>query len=115
MTKNPCLHRGSGSKLLGTPESEHSDFCFLRKLPGPKSNTIILFISFFDTGMRATMNFISDPDEMKNLEQMLEKQFGHLPRYFDVLFRVSGYSRTAFKISVEQLHEINPQKLKIWE
>ena len=102
-------------KLLGTPDSEHSDFCFFRKLPGPRNNTIILFMSFFDTGMRATMNFISDPNEVKGLEQVFVRQFGHVPKYFDVLFKVSGYSRTAFKIGVEHLHEINPQKPQIWE
>lgn len=102
-------------KLLGTPDSEHSDFCFFRKLPGPRNNTIILFVSFFDTGMRAAMNFISDPNEVKGLEQVFVRQFGHVPKYIDVLFKVSGYSRTVFKIGVEHLHEINPQKPQGWE
>jgi hypothetical protein len=102
-------------KLLGTPELAHSDLCLLRKIPGPKNNTIILFATFFHTGIRATMDFVGNPDNVKGLEEMFTQKVGHVPRYFDVLFRVSGYSRTAYKINVEHLHAIDPQTLKIWE
>jgi hypothetical protein len=102
-------------RLLGIPDSAHSDYCFFRKMPGPGNNTIILFMSFFDTGMRATMSYMNDPSEMHSLEGKFVNQFGHVPRYFDVLFRVSGFSRTAYKIIPEHLHEIDPTKLEIWE
>ncbi len=101
--------------LFGEPGSEHSDYCLLRKIPGPNNNTIIMFISFFDTGMRAAMNFINNNDEIKQLETSLVNKFGTVPKYFDVIFKVSGYSRTALKIHVEEMHMIDPAKLKIWE
>ena len=101
--------------LFGEPGIEHTDYCVLRKIPGPGNNTIILFLSFFDTGIKATLNLLNNADEISKLESMFKNKYGEVPQYFDVVFKVSGYSRTALKIGVEHIHKINPQKMGIWE
>ncbi len=100
--------------LEGYPQIKHSDYCLFRKVPGPKGNTIILFVSFFESGMSSTANYMTDSKQLNKLEQIFKRRFGHVPQYFDCVFRISGLKRTALTIHLEYLSEINPQTLKIW-
>lgn len=98
----------------GEPGLEHIDYCLFRKIPGPNKNTIYLFISFFEAGISVATQYMLDENNLNNLEEMMKKKFGYMPEYFDVLFESRGYSRTAFKTSIEYMRPISPNKLPIW-
>ncbi len=101
-------------KQIGNPAKESVDYCLFRKLPGPNNNTIYMFISFFKHGLSAGINFMLQEKSLIELQKLLEKKYGKTPEYFDVLFKSTGYSRTAFKTSVEYIHKTDPTKLNIW-
>ena len=101
--------------LFGEPDSAHSDYCLLRKIPGPNKTIIIMFIAFFDTGIHAAMNSLNDPEKSKILEKRFIQKYKEVPTYFDILLKVSGYSRTGYNIQIADLHKIDPAKLKIWK
>jgi len=100
--------------LKGFPEIKHSDYCLVRKIPGPKNNTIILFVSFFESGMSSASNYMTNPRTLQKLEKLFKQKYGTMPRYFDCLFKISGLERTALTIRVEYFTKIEPPELKIW-
>ncbi len=101
-------------KQIGAPDKESVDYCLFRKLPGPNNNTIYMFISFFQHGMSAAMNNMLNEKELKKIYETFVEKYESTPEYFDIIFKSSGYSRTAFKTSIEYIHITDPKKLKIW-
>ncbi|HHM23972.1 MAG TPA: hypothetical protein ENJ23_02930, partial [Bacteroidetes bacterium] len=99
--------------LSGNPEKEHSDYCFVSKLRGPNGNTILLFVSFFETGMIGAVQYMTDPQSLDRLKTQFQQRFGEFPPYFEILFKTSGFSRTAFTTHVVYLDKINPESF-VW-
>lgn len=97
----------------GYPQDEHTDFCLVRKIPGPNHNTIILFVSFFEAGLAGAVEQLTNPESLAALDQAFERRLKKKPRYFDILFKTSGYSRTAFTTRIEYIDEIDPN-INIW-
>ncbi len=100
--------------LKGFPEIKHSDYCLVRKIPGPKNNTIFLFISFFESGMSSTSNYMTNPQSLAQLVKLFKNKYGSMPEYFNCVFQISGLERTALTIRVAYFDKIDPSKLKIW-
>ncbi len=100
--------------LKGFPEIKHSDYCLVRKIPGPKNNTIFMFISFFESGMSSASNYMTNPRTLQKLEKLFKQKYGTMPRYFDCLFKISGLERTGLTIHVAYFAPINPKELHIW-
>ncbi|NOY77160.1 MAG: hypothetical protein GXO76_04755 [Calditrichaeota bacterium] len=99
--------------LNGNPEKEHSDYCFVSKVQGPHHNTLLLFISFFETGIIGATQYMTDPKSLHTLETKFKTRFGTFPPYFKILFKTSGFSRTAFTTHIVYFDRINPEKT-IW-
>lgn len=85
--------------LKGEPDEEHIDYCLIRKIYGPNQNTIILFISFFETGMAGGANASTEPELLEKVAHSFQNG-NTFPPYFDVLLKVSGFSRTAFNLEI---------------
>jgi len=100
--------------LEGYPKIRHTDYCLVRKIPGPKNNTILLIISFFETGISQASTYMTNPTNLHDLEKAFEDKYGEMPTYFDCLFKVSGLERTGLTIQIEYLSRIAPQRLNIW-
>ncbi len=98
--------------LSGNPEKHHSDYCFVSKIRGPHHNTILLFISFFETGIIGATNYMTDPKSLQNLTKMFTKRFGNFPPYFQVLFKTTGFSRTAFTTHIVYFNRIRPETIE---
>ena len=97
--------------LNGYPEIEHSDYCFVTKRPGPNNNTIILFISFFESGMIGAINYMTKTETLKELDSIFVNKYGSCPKYFDILFKTTGFSRTAFTTSIAYVNKVNPDDI----
>ena len=100
--------------LEGYPQIKHTDYCLVRKIPGPKNNMILMIISFFETGMSRTSTYLTDTQNLKVLQEKFSRKYGQMPKYFDCLFKVSGLERTGLTIQTEYLSEIDPQQINIW-
>jgi len=97
----------------GAPEVEHIDYCLVRKIPGPNHNTVLLFVSFYEIGVFAAVNYMTADETLTEIEQVFEKKEGGMPAYFDVMFRITGHSRTAFTTHIEFINKIDPNT-DIW-
>jgi len=98
----------------GEPGFEHVDYCLFRKIPGPNKNTIYMFISFFKASISVSAQYMLNEENLNELSKMMKEKYGDVPMYFDVLFKSRGYSRTAFKTSVEFTRKITAENMDIW-
>lgn len=81
----------------------------LTKLPGPNRNTYLFIISHFEMGRNYLTHKLLDKSFLDELDQMLMQNCGAIPRYFEVLYKVEGVTRSGFH------HEIlYANKLSIW-
>lgn len=92
----------------GTPDSEHTDYCLVRKLPGPNNNTIFMFISFHATGTAGAVNYMTNKKTLEELENILSDKFVNVPPYFDIIFKSTGYARVVFSTEIEFVNKTNP-------
>ena len=98
--------------LNGNPEKEHSDYCLVIKIPGPNQNTILLFISFFETGMIGALQYLTNPESLKELQHLFKKRYGSFPPYFQILFKTTGFSRTAFTTHIVHISKLDRSSIK---
>ncbi|MBI9072968.1 MAG: helix-turn-helix domain-containing protein [Melioribacteraceae bacterium] len=99
---------------IGKPKSENTDYCLFRKMPGPNNNTIYLFSTFYESGISAAVKYMLDENSLTELEDKLTEKYDEVPKYFDVIFKVTGHSRTAFNTSIEHLSKISSDKSVFW-
>ncbi len=97
----------------GFPDIGHTDYCLMRKIPGPNHNSIILFVSFFEIGITGAVHYVTHEETLKEIENAFQEKYDATPEYFDILFKTTGYSRTAFTTHIEYIARINPQT-NIW-
>jgi hypothetical protein len=100
--------------VTGTPSKEHEDYCLVRKIPGPHGNILFLYITFFQTGIYGAGEYMTNPDNIERLETMFRERYGEMPQYFDIVFKTRGFSRTAYKTTVEYFRKMDPEELSIW-
>ena len=81
----------------GGPDRKHTDYCYLKKFPGPSNNTIIMLFSSFESGMAGVVEIVTDYEKLKELERTMSDTLGFTPRYYSILFQTIGHSRTAIK------------------
>ena len=98
----------------GLPDGEHSDYCLVRKVPGPNGNSIIIFVSFFEIGLSGVVHYMADEKKLQNLEELLNNEFGEVPPYFDIIFKTTGHSRTLYKTQIEYMNKIAPD-IELWQ
>ncbi|MBN2102863.1 winged helix-turn-helix domain-containing protein [bacterium] len=88
----------------------HTDLGVVRKIPGPNKNIVFIFTSFHETGTIGIIKYFMDPQSLKQLESKFVEKLGHVPEYFEILFRASGYDRTVYATDIIYLHEISPEE-----
>ncbi len=101
--------------LEGYPNIRHSDYCLVRKVPGPKNNSLLLFVSFFESGMSSGSNYFTSLAHLKGLEEQFKTRYGYVPEYFDCLIKTSGMDRTALTVELVYLAPIDTKTLGIWK
>ena len=97
----------------GDPLNHHIDYGIVRKIPGPNKNIVFVFTSFHETGTSGMVKYLTEPKSLRELKKLLEKKYGYVPQYFEILFKTHGYDRTAYSTEIEHIHEINPD-IKFW-
>jgi hypothetical protein len=100
--------------VSGEPDIIHTDYCLVRKVPGPNNNHILLFITFHEAAIDAATGYLTNPNSLAELKLQFEEKLGYMPRYFNIVFKSSGFERTAYKTTIEYLDEIDPASIAIW-
>ena len=95
-------------RVEGQPGQRHADYCLVLKIRGPNHNTVLMFVSFFETAMIGATHYMTNPQKLDELQHLFTRRFGSFPPYFKILFKTSGFSRTAFTTRVIYLDRIAP-------
>lgn len=84
----------------------NDDLVLAVKLPGPKRNSIFIVASFHSLGAAEVVNYLVEEASRNQLEDQFIKKYGYVPRYFELLFRVSGIDKTAYNTEILVCNEI---------
>lgn len=87
----------------------NEDLVLAVKIPGPAKNSIFMIASFHSLGAPEIANYMTHPARRKEMEQKFIEKFGHIPDYFEVLFRVTGIDKTAYSTEILVQNEIKSQ------
>jgi len=97
----------------GLPVEAHTDYCLVRKIPGPNHNTLLFFVSFFESGIVGATDYLTNAEKLAQLANQLEESTGRLPKYFDIVFKTTGYSRTMLTTQIAYIKKIDEKSI-VW-
>ncbi|MBN1894111.1 hypothetical protein JW906_06435 [bacterium] len=84
----------------------NEDLVLALKLPGPNRNSIFIIASYHSLGAPTIANYMTSPDLRAGLEQKFMEKLGRTPRYFEILFRVTGIDKTPYSTEILVFDEI---------
>lgn len=82
------------------------DYALVAKLPGPKQNTLYLFISNHDIGQIQALRHFTNPESLKYLQSLSDKH-AHT-EFFEMFFEVKGYLNTGLNIELLHYFPVSP-------
>lgn len=85
----------------------NEDLVLALKLPGPDNNAILIIASFHSLGAPEIVNFMTDPAQKTQLDAAFHENLNKIPKYFEILFRVTGIDKTAYDTEILILNEID--------
>jgi hypothetical protein len=103
LTTNPrqiIIKKDTGNVVLSVPEyiqGYYTDYAFLVKLPGPDNNYLSLMGDFHASGIKGLSNYITNEFSLGELKEMVKKEFGRFPHYFEMVVKVTSYNYVDFK------------------
>jgi len=80
-------------KPSGDPDSYHTDYGLMAKVPGPNDNNIFIFSGIWDTGATQSLKNFTDTRLRSEIEAKMKSELGTIPEYYEVFFEVNGIDR----------------------
>jgi hypothetical protein len=74
----------------------NEDLVLALKLPGPVNNSIFIMASYHSLGAPEIAKYFADQNKRKELKKLFNEKFNRTPKYFEILFRVTGIDKTAY-------------------
>ncbi len=106
---NESLEKQETFIANGNADKYHTDYAILLKVPGANSNNIIyLFGGIWDTGASQSLKHFTDYELAVELEKAMKDKFGEIPKYYKILFEVSGIDRMELSSKIIHLEKIDP-------
>lgn len=87
----------------------NDDLVLAVKLPGPVQNSIFIIASFHSLGAPEIAKYLASEDTRNELENRFISDIGRVPKYFEILFRVTGIDKTAYNTEILICEEIRDQ------
>jgi len=84
----------------------NEDLVLAVKLPGPADNSIFIIASYHSLGAPEVVTHLTQAATRKAVEQQFVDKYGYVPRYFEILFRVTGIDKTAYSTEMLIFNEI---------
>lgn len=94
----------------GNPTVYHTDYGIMRKIPGPDNNCIYIFTGFHETSTIGIAQYFTDPEKLEELKSILKKKFGHVPEYFEMVFKATGYNRITYSTEILSIFELSAEE-----
>jgi len=83
-----------------------TDYVIVSKIPGPKNNTILFICSFSSMGRLKLVETLTSHQMLIKLEQELLQHGKKIPRYFEMLVKVSGFLDKGLETEIMQFFEL---------
>jgi hypothetical protein len=90
----------------GDPDSYHTDYGLMAKVPGPSNNNIFIFSGIWDTGATQSLKNFTDTHLCLEIEKKMKSEFGTIPEYYEVFFEVNGIDRMELSSKVLYLKSL---------
>jgi len=74
----------------------NEDLVLALKLPGPMNNSIFIIASYHSLGAPEVVTYLTQASTRANIERKFIEKYGEMPRFFEILFRVTGIDKTAY-------------------
>ena len=84
----------------------NEDLVLALKLPGPKSNVVMILASYHSLGAPEIANYFTDHESQEEIKNIFIEKLGKTPKYFEMLFKVVGIDKTAYSREILILNEI---------
>jgi len=78
----------------------NEDLVLALKIRGPVNNSILIVASFHSLGAPEIANYLTNPQQNEELKKLLEADEQHPAQYFEILFKVTGIDKTAYKTEI---------------
>jgi hypothetical protein len=78
----------------------NEDLVLALKLPGPAENTIFIIASYHSLGAPEIADYLTSASKRVALEDLFRSKYGQIPKYFEILFRVTGIDKTAYNSEI---------------
>lgn len=85
---------------------QNEDLVLALKLPGPANNITFIIASFHSLGVPEIANYLVDETRHIELKKLFVDKYGHIPKYFEILFKVVGIDKTAYATEILVYNEI---------
>jgi hypothetical protein len=99
-TLYPIVLSVNKSRMLET------DYVVVSKVPGPRNNVILFICSFSSMGRLKLVETLTSAEMITELEQTVLKEKKKLPKYFEMLVKVSGFLDTGLEATVMHFLEL---------
>ena len=103
------------NKTINFSTTSHSrgpneDLVLVLKLPGPVGNTIFIIASYHSIGTPEIAEYLTSSSKRAELENLFFSKYGHIPKYFEILFRVTGIDKTAYNSEILICNKISSEQ-----
>jgi len=84
----------------------NEDLVLALKIPGPVNNCIFIIASYHSLGAPEIANYLTSPEGETGLRDLFLNKYNTLPKFFGILFKVTGIDKTAYKTEILIYNEI---------
>ncbi|HNW58914.1 MAG TPA: hypothetical protein PKI62_04515 [bacterium] len=86
----------------------HTDYAFIIKYEGPRGNAILITAGFFTIGLKEACRYLTEPELLPQLEQLLITSCGRVPKNFLVVLKVSGIRQAIIESRFALVEALTP-------
>jgi len=84
----------------------NEDLVLAVKLTDPAKNSIFIIASYHSLGAPEVVNYLTQSSTRQEVEQKFMEKYHKVPKYFEILFRVTGIDKTAYSTEMLIYNEI---------
>lgn len=95
----------------GTSDDYHTDYGLIARFPGPRGHTIHLFTGFWDSATSLALDLLTQEALREEVEQRMRQEWGEIPEYYELFFRLKGVDRLELDYDLLYLHRVDPESV----
>jgi len=90
-------------------EDYSESYALISKYPGPQGNSILFFLGTEYPARVLIFDKYSQPEFLKQIDRHFQRKHGIEPRFFEILFKITGYERYGFDYEIIHSKPFSPK------